>query len=159
LVAGRAAARQCGVVVAAAGGRAFDARINIVIEEETQARHQPDPGEPPPRPRGQLKAAMGDRAGGTGWLRSGRLDCRLWCPCSLSGGRWRADYAGRWPIETAFGNGKQHTGAGQAHNRLQAAVERTTAFALLVQSLIIIWYALHGNPNAEIQLARADAAA
>jgi hypothetical protein len=28
-----------------------------------------------------------------------------------------ADYAGRWPIETAFQNGKQHTGAGQARRQ------------------------------------------
>jgi DDE superfamily endonuclease len=61
-----------------------------------------------------------------------------------------ADYAGRWPIETAFGNGKQHTGAGQAHNRVQAAVERTTPFALLVQSVVIVWYALHGDPSADV---------
>jgi hypothetical protein len=57
-----------------------------------------------------------------------------------------ADHAGRWPIETAFGNGKQHTGAGQVHNRVQAAVERTTPFALPVQSLTIAWHAPHGNP-------------
>ena len=61
-----------------------------------------------------------------------------------------ADYAGRWPIETAFQNGKQITGAGQAHNRLQAAVERTAPFGLLVQSLVIVWYAQHGNPNQDI---------
>jgi hypothetical protein len=61
-----------------------------------------------------------------------------------------AEYAGRWPIETAFGNGKQHTGAGQAHNRLQPAVERTTPFALLVQSLVVVWHALHGNPSADV---------
>jgi Transposase DDE domain len=61
-----------------------------------------------------------------------------------------AEYAGRWPIETAFQNAKQHTGAGQAHNRLQAAVERTTPFALLVQSLVIVWYALHGDPSADV---------
>jgi hypothetical protein len=53
-------------------------------------------------------------------------------------------------IETAFGNGKQHTGAGQAHNRVQAAVERTTPFALLVQSLVIVWHALHGNPSQDV---------
>jgi hypothetical protein len=48
------------------------------------------------------------------------------------------DYAGRWPIETAIQNGKQITGAGQAHNRLQNAVQRTTPFALLAQSLVIL---------------------
>jgi hypothetical protein len=61
-----------------------------------------------------------------------------------------ADYAGRWPIETAFQTGKQHTGAGQAHNRRQTAVERTAPFALLVQSLVILWYALHGNPGQDV---------
>ncbi len=68
-----------------------------------------------------------------------------------------ADYAGRWPIETAIQNGKQITGAGQAHNRLQAAVERTAPFALLVQSLVIVWYALHGRPSEDVDRRRLQA--
>jgi hypothetical protein len=68
-----------------------------------------------------------------------------------------AEYAGRWPIETAIQNGKQITGAGQAHNRLQAAVERTTPFALLAQSLVIVWYALHGSPGEDVDRARLQA--
>jgi hypothetical protein len=55
-----------------------------------------------------------------------------------------ARYAVRWSIEPANANGKQQMGVGQARNRLPKAVERTVPFGMLVQSLVIIWYALHG---------------
>ena len=46
--------------------------------------------------------------------------------------------------------GKQLTGAGDACNRVQKAVERTVPFAFLIQSLMIIWYALACDPAAGI---------
>jgi hypothetical protein len=53
-------------------------------------------------------------------------------------------YAVRWSIEPSNANGKQQMGVGQARNRLPKAVERTVPFGMLVQSMLIVWYALHG---------------
>jgi len=53
-------------------------------------------------------------------------------------------YAVRWSIEPANAVGKQQVGVGQARNRVKNAVERTVPFGMLVQSLVVVWYALHG---------------
>jgi hypothetical protein len=68
-----------------------------------------------------------------------------------------ARYAARWSIEVAIFDAKQITGAGQARNRLRAAVERTVPFALLVQTLVVLWYAHHGNPAGDLAAARTAA--
>jgi hypothetical protein len=54
-------------------------------------------------------------------------------------------YATRWSIEPANAAGKQQLGVGQARNRLPQAVHRTVPFGMLVQSLVIIWYAVAGH--------------
>jgi len=54
-------------------------------------------------------------------------------------------YAGRRAIEAAISDAKNHTGAGEARNRVPAAVERTVPFALATQSIVIIWYHLAGH--------------
>jgi len=56
-------------------------------------------------------------------------------------------YAERWAIEVCFADAKQTTGVGEAENRVTRAVERTVPFGMLVQTLTIIWYALHGHTN------------
>jgi hypothetical protein len=56
-----------------------------------------------------------------------------------------ARYAARWAIEVAFEDAKQITGVGQARNRTRTAVERTVPFGLFTQSLVVLWYALHGH--------------
>jgi hypothetical protein len=56
-----------------------------------------------------------------------------------------ARYAARWAIEVAFEDAKQVTGVGQARNRTRTAVERTVPFGLFTQSLVVLWYALHGH--------------
>lgn len=56
-----------------------------------------------------------------------------------------ARYAARWSIEVTFFDVKNILGAGQARNRVTKAVERTVPFGLFCHSLLIIWYALHGN--------------
>lgn len=66
-------------------------------------------------------------------------------------------YAARWSIEVAIFDAKQITGAGQARNRVARAVERTVPFALLVQTLVVLWYAGHGNPAADLAAARTAA--
>jgi len=59
-------------------------------------------------------------------------------------------YAGRWSIEQAFADARNVLGAGEARNRARRAVERTVPFALLVHTLVIIWYARHGHSPARI---------
>ena len=54
-------------------------------------------------------------------------------------------YALRWSIEPANAVGKQQMGVGQARNRVKNAVERTVPFGMLIQSLVVVWYALHGH--------------
>lgn len=68
-----------------------------------------------------------------------------------------ARYAARWSIEVAIFDAKQITGAGQARNRVRRAVERTVPFCLLVQTLVVLWYADHGDPAADLAAARAAA--
>jgi hypothetical protein len=63
-------------------------------------------------------------------------------------------YSWRWPIEPSNAAGKQILGAGQACNRLEAAVERTVPFGFLVQSLLICWYARSGYDPADIGRSR-----
>jgi hypothetical protein len=50
-------------------------------------------------------------------------------------------YSRRWAIEPSNATGKQITGVGDPCNRAAKAVERTVPFGLLIQSLLIVWYA------------------
>ena len=63
-------------------------------------------------------------------------------------------YAVRWSIEPANAVGKQQMGVGQARNRVKNAVERTVPFGMLIQSMVIIWYTLHGYHREDIQARR-----
>ncbi|MGH3226559.1 MAG: IS701 family transposase [Streptosporangiaceae bacterium] len=64
-------------------------------------------------------------------------------------------YASRWAIEQAFADARNVLGAGEARNRTRLAVERTVPFAMLVHTLIIIWYARAGHDPADIDDRRA----
>jgi hypothetical protein len=64
-------------------------------------------------------------------------------------------YAARWSIEQAFADARNILGAGEARNRVRRAVERTVPFALLIHTLVIIWYARHGHDRADIDQRRA----
>lgn len=66
-------------------------------------------------------------------------------------------YAARWSIEVAIEDAKQVFGAGQARNRLAAAVRRTIPFTLACQSIAIVWYATAGHHPADIDDHRARA--
>jgi hypothetical protein len=55
-----------------------------------------------------------------------------------------ARYAERWSIEPANATGKQLLGVGQARNRVPRTVERTVPFGFLIQTLVVLWYTLHG---------------
>jgi hypothetical protein len=65
-------------------------------------------------------------------------------------------YAIRWSIEPANAVGKQQMGVGQARNRVKNAVERTVPFGMLIQSLVVIWYALHGHHPDDALVRRLD---
>jgi hypothetical protein len=65
-------------------------------------------------------------------------------------------YDSRWTIETAHQEAKAH-GVGQARNRVQRAVERTVPFGFLCQTITVAWYALHGNPDADLHARRRSA--
>ncbi len=60
-----------------------------------------------------------------------------------------ARYDSRWTIETCNQEAKAH-GVGEARNRVEQAVKRTVPFGFLCQTITIAWYALHGNPEADL---------
>jgi len=60
-------------------------------------------------------------------------------------------YASRWSIEVAIEDAKQIGGVGQACNRVRLAVERTVPFALIVNTLAVVWYATVGYHPADVE--------
>lgn len=54
-------------------------------------------------------------------------------------------YASRWSIEVAFENGKQMLGFEDPANRLPKAVERTAPMAMLLVSLVTLWFEQEGH--------------
>jgi hypothetical protein len=66
-------------------------------------------------------------------------------------------YADRWSVEVRFEESRQVAGVGQARNRTPPAVQRTVPFGLLCVSLVVCWYALHGQPAADLAAHRARA--
>jgi hypothetical protein len=49
-------------------------------------------------------------------------------------------YAGRWSIEVTFENSKQLLGLEDPANRKEKAVRRTAPMALVLHSLIVVWF-------------------
>jgi transposase len=64
-------------------------------------------------------------------------------------------YAARWSIEQAFDDARNVLGAGEARTRVRRAVERTVPFALIVHTLVVLWYARHGHDRSGIAARRA----
>lgn len=58
-------------------------------------------------------------------------------------------YACRWSIEVTFENSKQLLGFEDAANRKPKAVERTAPMALVLYSLIVLWFHQHGHRQVE----------
>lgn len=56
-----------------------------------------------------------------------------------------AAYACRWAIECTFENCKQLLGLEDPANRLPKAVERTAPMALMIYSLVVVWYHQNGR--------------
>jgi len=66
-------------------------------------------------------------------------------------------YSHRWSVEVCFEESRQLIGVGQARNRTRRAVERTVPFGLVCMSLVVVWYALHGQPSVDVAAHRARA--
>jgi hypothetical protein len=84
-------------------------------------------------------------------------------PCTLAlastdlttpGGQIVARYASRWSVEQSIKDGKDLLGAGDAQNRLPAAVERTTPLGLASLTILVLWYDLAGRPAADLNSRR-----
>jgi hypothetical protein len=68
-----------------------------------------------------------------------------------------ARYAARWAIEVMIKDAKQLFGAGQTHTRTAAAVQHAVPFALLCQTITVLWYATAGHHPDDLTDRRADA--
>ena len=60
-------------------------------------------------------------------------------------------------MEVLFEEAREVAGVGQARNRTHKAVERTVPFGLVCVSLVVCWYALHGQPAADLAAHRVRA--
>jgi hypothetical protein len=60
-------------------------------------------------------------------------------------------YLERWAIEVSFQEAKGGLGVGEARNRVEPAVARTVPFGFLCQTLTLVWYALNGDPRADVE--------
>jgi hypothetical protein len=54
-------------------------------------------------------------------------------------------YAMRWSVEVTFHDGKQHLGFQEPQGWSRRAVERTAPLAMLLYSLIVVWFAREGH--------------
>jgi hypothetical protein len=70
------------------------------------------------------------------------------------GGQIVARYATRWPIEQSIKDGKNLLGAGDAQNRLPAAVQRTTPLGLANLTILVLWHDLASRPAADLNSRR-----
>lgn len=70
------------------------------------------------------------------------------------GGQIVARYASRWSVEQSIKDGKDLLGAGDAQNRLPAAVERTTPLGLANLTILVLWYDLAGRPATDLNSRR-----
>ena len=61
-------------------------------------------------------------------------------------------YASRWSIEVAFENGKQMLGFEDPANRLPKAVQRTAPMAMLLVSLVTLWFHQAGHREVKFPL-------
>jgi hypothetical protein len=66
-------------------------------------------------------------------------------------------YAARWSIEQSIKDGKDLFGTGDAQNRLENAVQRSVPFALLCQTILVLWYTRTGDTNHDITTHRTTA--
>ncbi len=79
-------------------------------------------------------------------LRGGRGQEAFYSTChDASAEEVIAWYAQRWSIEVTFHDSKQHLGFEQPQGWSRKAVERTAPLAMLLYSLIVLWFAKQGH--------------
>jgi len=79
-------------------------------------------------------------------LRGGRGQEAFYSTChTASAEEVIAWYASRWSIEVTFHDSKQHLGFEQPQGWSRKAVERTAPLAMLLYSLIVLWFAREGH--------------
>lgn len=69
----------------------------------------------------------------------------------LSAAQILSRYSKRWAIEVAFQQAKGELGVGEARTRVRRAVARTVPFGFICQTLTLVWYALNGDPSADVE--------
>jgi hypothetical protein len=70
-----------------------------------------------------------------------RPDQMFYCTClDWDARKILSQYAGRWSIEVTFENSKQLLGLEDPANRKEKAVRRTAPMALVLYSLIVLWF-------------------
>ena len=75
-----------------------------------------------------------------------RPDQMFYCTClDWDAKQILAAYAGRWSIEVTFENNKQLLGLEDPANRKEKAVRRTAPMALVLHSLIVVWFHQAGH--------------
>jgi DDE superfamily endonuclease len=79
-------------------------------------------------------------------LTGGRTTQAFYSTCALaSAEQVLLRYAQRWAIEQTFQETKSHLGFEQPQGWSRRAVERTAPVAMLLYSLIVLWFADHGH--------------
>ena len=79
-----------------------------------------------------------------------RDDCFFSTDVNLSPTAILEAYANRWPLETCFHDAKQSLGFEDPQNRVRKAVERTAPMAMVVHTLVVIWYAKYGHVKGRV---------
>jgi len=75
-----------------------------------------------------------------------RPDHRFYCTClNWSAREVLSAYASRWALEVTFEGSKQVLGLEDAANRLPRAVQRTAPMALVLYSLVVLWFDVAGH--------------
>ena len=61
-------------------------------------------------------------------------------------------YSMRWSVEVTFHDSKQHLGFEDPQGWTERAVQRTAPMALLIYTVIVHWYALHGRHHESLAI-------
>jgi hypothetical protein len=74
-----------------------------------------------------------------------KTDYLLCTELSLSAAQVLTSYSHRWPLERTFQDCKQKLGIQDHQAQLPAAVRRGPPFGMLLYSLVVLWFLVHGH--------------
>jgi hypothetical protein len=74
-----------------------------------------------------------------------KTDYLLCTEVSLPAAQVLTSYTHRWPLERSFQDCKQKLGIQDHQAQLPAAVRRNAPFGMLLYSLVVLWYLVHGH--------------